>query len=55
MKRLIRYKVKADRASENQQFVQKVFEELHRLESSRCALRHLQAERWSQLRAYRFC
>ena len=31
MKRLIRYKVKADRAGENQQFVQKVFEELHRL------------------------
>ncbi len=30
MKRMVRYKVKADRAGENQQFVQKVFEELHR-------------------------
>jgi hypothetical protein len=31
VKRLIvRYKVKADKADENQQYVQKVFEELHR-------------------------
>ena len=31
MKRLIvRYKVKADRADENQKYIQKVFEELHR-------------------------
>jgi hypothetical protein len=30
MKRMIRYKVKADRAGENQQYVEKVFEELHR-------------------------
>jgi hypothetical protein len=39
VKRLIvRYKVKADKADENQQYIQKVFEELHR--SSPSGLRY---------------
>jgi hypothetical protein len=40
VKRLIvRYKVKADKADENQQYIQKVFEELHR--SSPSGLRYV--------------
>jgi hypothetical protein len=38
MKSMIQYKVKADRAEENQHFVEKVFEELRRSSPPACIM-----------------